>query len=75
MAAEFLILNLGSDPAKIGASYTLLGVAASEQDARAMLASMPATTASKVALLEKKAVIKRTPSVRLDDLTDNIITP
>jgi hypothetical protein len=75
MAAEFLIVNLGSDPAKVGASYTLLGVASSEQEARALLAAMPATTASKVALLEKKAVIKRTPSVKLEDLQDNIITP
>lgn len=75
MAAEFLIVNLGADPAKVGASYTLLGVAASEPEARALLASMPAATSSKVAVLEKKAVIKRTPSVKLEDLNDNIITP
>lgn len=73
--AEFVILNLGSDPPRVGSSYTLLGVAATEADARAMLATIQVTTASKVALLEKKAVIRRTPSVKLEDLAENIITP
>jgi hypothetical protein len=75
MAAEFVILNLGSDPPKVGASYTVLGVAASEQEARDMLSTMATTTASKVAVLEKKAVIRRVPSVRLEDLAENIISP
>lgn len=73
MAAEFVILNLGSDPAKVGASYTVLAVAGSEQDARAMLGALPATSASKVAILEKKAVIRRVPSVKLEELQEDII--
>ncbi|NTU77131.1 MAG: hypothetical protein HGA90_04885, partial [Alphaproteobacteria bacterium] len=59
MSAEFIILNLGSDAAKVGASCTVLGVAHSESDARDLLASLPTATASKVAILEKKAVIRR----------------
>lgn len=73
MAAEFLILNIGNENAKIGASYTLLGVAASEQEARAQLAALPTASASKVVILEKTAVIRRTPSVRLEDLSEDLI--
>ncbi len=75
MAAEFVILNLGADPAKVGASYTVLAVAASEQEARTVLGNLPTTSASKVAILEKKAVIRRVPSVKLEDLQEDIITP
>ncbi|MBI5895369.1 MAG: hypothetical protein HZB24_04940 [Desulfobacterales bacterium] len=73
MSTEFIVLNIGSDAAKIGASYTILGVADTEDAARAMLSSLPTSTASKVAILEKKAVIRRIPSVKLEDLTENII--
>lgn len=73
MSAEFLILNLGSDPAKVGASYTILGVAPTEAEARTQLAALPTATASKVAILEKKAVIRRVPSVKLEDLSENLL--
>lgn len=73
MGAEFIILNLGSDVTKVGASYSILGVADSESEARALLASLPAATASKVAILEKKAIVRRVPSVKLEDLAEDII--
>lgn len=73
MAAEFVILNLGSDPPKLGSAYTILAVTSSEQDARTFLGTLPIAAASKVAILEKKALINRIPSVRLEDLQGNII--
>ena len=73
MSAEFVVLNIGSDTAKIGASYTILGVAGSESEAMTLLETLPAATASKVAILEKKAVIKRIPAVKLEELNENMI--
>ncbi len=75
MADEFLIFNIGTDPAKVGASYALLGVAKSEQEAREMLGTMPTPSASKAAIVQKKAYIRRTPSVRLEDLAEDIVKP
>jgi hypothetical protein len=73
VSAEFIVINIGTDAAKVGASYTILGVAQTEDAARALLASLPTSTASKVAILEKKAVIRRIPSVRLEELTEDIV--
>lgn len=73
MSAEFVILNLGSDAAKVGASYTLLGVADSEAAARTLLSNLPTATASKVAILEKKAIIRRVPSVKLEELNEELL--
>lgn len=73
MSDEFIILNLGSDSAKVGSSCTILGVSSTEEEARARLAELPTSTASKVAILEKRSVIRRVPTVRLEDLTENII--
>jgi hypothetical protein len=73
MAEEMLIFNIGDESAriKVGKSYLLLGVAQSEQEARELAESLPANAGSKVILLAKRAVIRRVPAVRLEDLDEN----
>jgi len=73
MAEEMLIFNIGDESAriKVGKSYLLLGVAQSEQEARELAESLPANAGSKVILLAKRAVIRRIPAVRLEDLDEN----
>ena len=72
MAAEMLIFNIGDESArmKVGKSYLLLGVAQSEQEARELAESLPANAGSKIMLLEKRAVIRRVPAVRLEDVDE-----
>ena len=72
MAAEMLIFNIGDESArmKVGTSYLLLGVAQSEQEARELAESLPANAGSKIMLLEKRAVIRRVPAVRLEDVDE-----
>ena len=72
MAAEFVIVNLGSEAPKVGSSYTILGVAESEAAARTLLGTLPATAASKVVILQKVAVVRRMPSVKLEDLQEDL---
>jgi hypothetical protein len=72
MSAEFILLNIGPDAAKVGSSYAVLGVAPTEAEARTLLASLPASTASHVAILEKKSVYRRVPSVKLEEATEDI---
>ncbi|KQR16019.1 hypothetical protein [Cellulomonas sp. Leaf334] len=73
MAEEVLIFNIGDDSArmKVGKTYLLLGVAKSEQEARALAESLPANVGSKVTLLAKRAVIRRVPAVRLEVLDED----
>jgi hypothetical protein len=72
MAAEMLIFNIGDESArmKVGKSYLLLGVAQSEQEARELAESLPANAGSKIMLLERRAVIRRIPAVRLEDIDE-----
>jgi hypothetical protein len=67
-----LIFNIGDESArmKVGKSYLLLGVAQSEQEARELAESLPANAGSKIMLLEKRAVIRRVPAVRLEDVDE-----
>lgn len=73
MAEEVLVFNVGDETSrmKVGKSYLLLGVAQSEQQARQLAESLPANAGSKVMLLTKKAVIRRIPAVRLEDLDES----
>lgn len=75
MAEEFLLFNVGDESTrmKVGKSYLLLGVAESEEAARELAEALPATSASKVAILWKQAVIRRVPTVRLEDI-DEVLT-
>lgn len=75
MAEEVLVFNVGDDSAhmKAGKSYVLLGVTESEEKARELAASLPANAGSKVVILAKRAVIRRVPAVRLEDLDESVI--
>lgn len=72
MAEEVLIFNIGDESTrmKVGRSYLLLGVAQSEHEARELAASLPANSGSKIILLAKRAIIRRIPAVRLEDLDE-----
>jgi hypothetical protein len=77
MAEEILIFNVGDESArmKVGKSYLLLGVAASEKEARALMESLPINAGSKVVLAVKQAVLRRVPAVRLEDVDERLIEP
>ena len=74
MTDEFLIFNVGDENTrmKVGKSYLLLGVAKNEKDARELVEGLPAAAASKVVILAKKAVVRRVPTVRLEDIDENV---
>jgi hypothetical protein len=75
MADEVLIFNVGDDSSRMkpGKSYVLLGVAKTEEGARELAASLPASAASKVVVVAKRAVLRRVPAVRLEDLDENVV--
>ena len=74
MSEEYLVFSVGDLTAtmKVGKPYPLLGVAASEAGARELLESLPPSAASKVIIVEKKAVVRRIPSVRLEDIDESV---
>ena len=75
MAEEYLVFNIGdvSTRMKVGKSYLLLGVATSDKGARELVESLPAATASKVLIVARKAVVRRVPAVRLEDVDESVL--
>lgn len=68
-AEELLLFNI-EQGAKVGSSYALIGVAKSLDEAIALLKRLPTASASKVAVLQRRAVLMRRPAVevaRLDE--------
>ncbi|MGE0134543.1 MAG: hypothetical protein AB7L91_08670 [Dehalococcoidia bacterium] len=74
MSDEVLVFNIGDESAhmKVGKSYLLLGVAGTEEEARALAASLPASAGSKVVIVTKRAVLRRVPAVRLEDVDEDV---
>ena len=77
MADEVLLFNIGDESAlmKVGKAYVLLGVATSEKEARELAESLPANAGSKVVIVTRRAVIRRVPAVRLEDLQEDATEP
>jgi len=75
MSEEILVFSVGDPSAsmKVGKSYLLLGVAASEAEARTLAESLPATSGSKVVIVQKRAVVRRIPAVRLEDVDEPVV--
>lgn len=72
-ATEYLVFDIGSG-AKVGGSYSLVGSAGSLKGAEALVKSLPSATASKVAILERKAVFMRKPAIELQPMTERVVS-
>ena len=70
---EFLVVRIGN-LLKVGANMTVLGVTGSLQEARKMVDSMVNAAPTRVAILEKKVVLKRAPKITVLEETCNIIS-
>jgi hypothetical protein len=70
--AEFLVFDIGTG-ARVGGSYSLLGVANSQKKAEELIKGLPSSSATKVAILERKAVLSRKPAVELSPSSERIV--
>lgn len=71
--AEFLVVKVGNRP-KVGVNMALLAVADSMEEARAKVDAMTGASPERVAILEKKAVLRRKPKIAVHEDKGNIVT-
>lgn len=71
--AEYLVFDIGSG-AKVGGSYSLVGSAKSFKAAEALVKSLPSASASKVAIVERKAVLMRKPAIELHTVAERVVS-
>lgn len=72
VASEFLVFDIGAG-AKVGGSYSLLGTADSMAKAEELVRSLPSASATKVAIVERKAVLVRRPTIELLAIDERIV--
>jgi len=72
-SAEYLVFDIGSG-AKVGGSYALVGVEKSLKAAEALVKALPSASASKVAILERKAVLMRKPAIELHSVSERVVS-
>lgn len=70
---EFLVFDIGAG-AKVGGSYSLLGVAETQAKAEELVRALPSASATKVAILQRKAVLTRKPAVELSPSSDRVVS-
>ena len=70
--SEFLVFDIGAG-AKVGGSYSLLGKADSMAGAEELVRYLPSATATKVAIVERRAVLARRPTVELLAIAEPIV--
>lgn len=70
--SEFLVFDIGSG-AKVGGSYSLLGAASTLAGAEELVRYLPSASATKVAIVERKAVLARRPTVELLAIAEPIV--
>ena len=71
--AEFLVFEIGSG-AKVGGSYPLIGATKSLKEAEALVKALPSASASKVAIVECKAVLMRKPAIELHAVAERVVS-
>ena len=71
-ATEFIVVDVGAEGAKIGASLVVLAVGATLDEARAKAAEIQPRS-SFVAILERKLFLQRKPRIDLQELDGPIV--
>ncbi|MBI2927910.1 MAG: hypothetical protein HY735_10405 [Verrucomicrobia bacterium] len=70
---EFLVLNIGSGVQE-GASVTVVGVAESIGTAKDLVRKMRGAVTGRIAIVEKRMVITRTPVVDLKESDESVLS-
>lgn len=71
-SSEFLVFDIGTG-AKVGGSYALLGTAATMAGAEEVVRNLPSAGATRVAIVERKAVLVRRPAVEVVPTADPVV--
>ncbi|MCP3915693.1 MAG: hypothetical protein GY711_09070 [bacterium] len=72
VGAEYLVLRVGNK-LKVGDTLRLVGVAASLDDAKALVGTAGGTSPQRLAVLEKKALLQRKPAIEVVEVAENIV--
>jgi len=70
--SEYIILTIGQG-IKVGSTVNVVGAGSTLEEARKLVGKMGSAAAGKVAILEKKLVILRKPSIELEETDEPLM--